>query len=251
MNSIIIIIIVVVVAIGGIAIANWVQAREREEAEKRHRVAGHRGAVREVQELLELGTILPLDNSVKSVLLDYLNLNVQAMKQIDSRTDVSEILNWAETIRSQPDSSHESEKALALPSQSEELTVLRTKIHRMTEYVARLRRNSQLDAGKVLLAFKYLSRLRLRSDVEGHIKLGQIALLNKKNELAHQYLKYAYDRLVKENISDSYVQEQLAVLEQLMKEIREATALLEPSPKPEEESLPPDFDPTFQQKKKW
>jgi hypothetical protein len=250
MNTIIIIIVVVVLAIGGIAVANWVQAREREEAERRHKVAVHRGAIREAQELLEFGQFLPLDASVRNVLLDFILLNAQTIRQIDSSSEVGELMNWAEALRRQP-VEPEGERPLQLPSQSEELTGLRTKIHRLTEYVARMRRNPALDAAKVLLAFKYLARLRLRCDVEGHVKLGQIAMLGEKPELARQYYKYAYDRLVKENISDSYVQEQLSVLEEVMKEIRAATEAQQPQEEPAHQPPQPEFDPTFQQKKKW
>ena len=250
MNTANIVILIIVLAIGGLAVANWVAARERAEAERRHRVAMHRGAVREAQEMLDLGNLLPLDINVRDVLLDYISLHLQAMKQIDPRVDTAATMQWAEETRRQPP--HASgDSALKLPAQSEELTALRSQLHRLTEYIAKLRREPRLDGPKVLQAFKYLARLRLRCDVEGHIKLGQLAMLQQKVPLARQYYKYAYERLVKENISDSYVQEQLSVLEEAMKEVR----LLEPKTEEGEQATDTgaddDFDPTFQIKKKW
>lgn len=249
MNTTVIVIVIVVLAIGGLAVANWVAARERAEAERRHRVAMHRGAVREAQEMLDLGNLLPLDINVRDSLLDYILIHLQAMRQIDPRSDVRATIDWAEQTRRQPMSQ---DTALKLPPQSEELTALRSQLHRLTEYVAKLRREPRLDAAKVLQAFKYLARLRLRCDVEGHIKLGQLALLQKKAPLARQYYKYAYERLVKENISDSYVQEQLAVLEEAMKSVRELEPQADGSETNGEHATPSDeFDPTFQTKKKW
>jgi hypothetical protein len=259
MNIVVIGVVIVVLLIIGISINGYIQRREQLAAEQRHRVAQHRASVRDGQELLELGKELPLDTAVRTVLLDYIQLHLHAMRGIDGNAQgLAEQEQWLSTQRQQTQSSAASAPAvqLQLPTESAELTALRTRLHRLAEFVARLRQDKRLNASQIVLAFKSLARLRLRCDVEGHIKLGQLAVLNQQVNLAKQYYKYASDRLVQENISDSYVQEQLATLDQLMAELRgEVTAETSPAAEPQESELEKaakkEMAADFVPKKKW
>ena len=259
MNIVVIGVVIVVALIVGISINTYIQRREQLAAERRHRVAQHRASLRDGQELLELGKELPLDNHVRSVLLDYIQLHLQAMRSIDANADgLAAQEQWLNEQRQQLQSKAvETLVNLQLPSESAELTALRTRLHRLTEFVARLRQDKRLNASQIVLAFKSLARLRLRCDVEGHIKLGQLAVLNHQNNLAKQYYKYASDRLVQENISDSYVQEQLAVLDQLMAELRGETpvdtssAPVEAKESELEKAAKKEMEADFVPKKKW
>lgn len=251
--------LIVVLLIVGISVNGYIQRREQLAAERRHRVAQHRASVRDGQELLELGNDLPLDNHVRTVLLDYIQLHLGAMRSIDANAaGIAEQESWLTSQRQLLQSKTQEAVAvpLQLPSESAELTALRTRLHRLAEFVARMRQDKRLNANQIVLAFKSLARLRLRCDVEGHIKLGQLAVLNHQVNLARQYYKYASDRLVQENISDSYVQEQLATLDQLMAEARgeaptEAAAPTEQKESELEKAAKKEMDADFQQKKKW
>jgi hypothetical protein len=260
MNIVVIGVMIVVALIVGISINGYIQRREQLAAERRHRVAQHRAGMRDGQELMELGNELPLDNSVRSVLLDYIQLHLQSMRSIDSQAEgLAEQEQWLNTQRQLLQSKVTDATAhLTLPSESAELTALRTRLHRLTEFVARLRQDKRLNASHIIVAFKSLARLRLRCDVEGHIKLGQLAVMNHQPNLAKQYYKYASDRLVQENISDSYVQEQLATLDQLMAELRgeappeaATAASTEPQESELEKAAKKEMAADFVPKKKW
>ncbi len=250
MSMTIIVVAVVILLLVGISVSSYVQHREQAAAERRHRIAQHRACVRDGQEMLDLGTNLPFDASVRDVLLDYMGNHLIAIRDIDPTTpNVDESINVVSQQRSKPLPQLE----LKLPTQTEQLTALRTQLHRVTEFVARMRADPKIDRAKTQQAFQYLARLRLRCDVEGHLKLAQLALMNKQTSLAMQYAKYAYDRMVQENISDSYVQEQMANCERITQEIRVALAEEsgEPPPAIETEEGKPEVDSLFGEKKKW
>lgn len=259
MNIVVIGVVIIVALIVGISINGYIQRREQQAAERRHRVAQHRASIRDGQELLELGAVLPLDGHVRTVLLDYIQLHMQAMQNIDSNAEgMAEFEQWLAGQRQLAQSkTPEAAAHLHLPTESAELTALRTRLHRLTEFVARLRQEKRLNPQQIVLAFKSLARLRLRCDVEGHIKLGQLAVLNKQANLAKQYYKYASDRLVQENISDSYVQEQLATLDQLQAELRgeapieSAAGPVEHKESELEKAAKKEMEADFVPKKKW
>lgn len=258
MNIVVIGAVIIVLLIIGISINGFIQRREQQAAERRHRIAQHRASVRDGQELLELGATLPLDSNVRSVLLDYVQLHVQAMLQIDNEADgAKDVEQWLNSQRQQLHTqTPETLAPLQLPTESAELTALRTRLHRLAEFVARLRQEKRLNASHILLAFKSLARLRLRCDVEGHIKLGELAVLNKQVNLAKQYYKYASDRLIQENMNDSYVQEQLHKLEHLMGELRgdtvaEAAPAADPKESELERAAKKEMETDFVPKKKW
>jgi len=256
MNLAVIAVLIVVALLVGISINGFIQRREQQAAERRHRVAQHRASVRDGQDMLELGKELPLEPHVRAILCNYIQLHLQAMRAIDANADGLVANEQWLTQQRQAISQKGADPAtkLSLPSQSEELTTLRTQLHRLTEFVARLRQEKRLDGGQVVLAFKSLARLRLRCDVEGHIKLGQLAVLNQQVNLAKQYFKYAYDRLVQENVSDSYVQEQLATLDQLMAELRGdagADTAMQEATDQTEKAVEKNQDELFAPKKKW
>ncbi|NQD38204.1 hypothetical protein HPT27_14345 [Permianibacter sp. IMCC34836] len=257
MNFALIAALIVGLLVIGMTVNGFIQRREQQAAERRHRVAQHRASVRDGQDMLELGKDLPLESSVRDILCNYIQLHLQSMRAIDPNADgLAAQEQWLTGQRQlNQQKSTEATAKLVLPSQSAELTALRTQLHRMAEFVARLRQDKRLDPNQVVLAFKSLARLRLRCDVEGHIKLGELAVLNKQNNLAKQYFKYASDRLVQENISDSYVQEQLHTLDKLMAELRgdvpaDGLATAEPQPDAEKDT-DKEMDPLFAPKKKW
>ncbi len=255
MNLAVIAILIVVALIAGISVNGYIQRREQQAAERRHRVAQHRASVRDGQDMLEIGKTLPLESAVRDVLLQFIELHLQAMHGIDPRAEgLDKQFQWLSEQRKEAVQRADASGQLTLPSQSEELTALRTQLHRLTEFVARLRQEKRINAGLVLQAFRSLARLRLRCDVEGHIKLGQLAVLNKQSNLAHQYYKYASDRLVQENISDSYVQEQLHTLDKLMAELRgDAPVEMPPADNTAANAVDSEkeLDPVFAPKKKW
>lgn len=251
MNMAVIAVVVIVLLVVGIGVANTIQRREVEAAERRNRAAQHRACFRDGQDMLDLGQALPFDASVRDILLDYMHAHLLAIREIDASTpNVNESLNFVNQQRQKPIAA---DPNLALPSNAEQLTQLRTQIHRVTEFIARLRADPRLNKAKVMQAFQYLARLRLRCDVEGHFKLATMALHNHQVSLAHQYTTYARDRLMQENISDSYVQAQIAELEQMTNAIKLA---LETAPTTEpvvvvEEEKKGDTDALFAPKKKW
>lgn len=258
MNIVVIGIVIVVILIVGISINGYIQRREQQAAERRHRIAQYRAGIRDGQALLELGAVLPLDGYVRAVLLDYIQLNLQAMQSIDASAEgAAEYEQWLAAQRQElQKKTIDTAAALHLPTESAELTALRTRLHRLTEFVARLRQDKRLNASQIVQAFKSLTRLRLRCDVEGHIKLGQLAVLNKQVNLAKQYYKYASDRLIQENINDSYVQEQLATLDQLQTELRgetpaEQTTAVEHQESELEKAAKKEMESGFVPKKKW
>jgi hypothetical protein len=250
MSMTVIVVGVVILLLVGISVSSYVQHREQAAAERRHRIAQHRACVRDGQEMLDLGANLPFDASVRDVLLDYMGNHLITIRDLDPTTpSIDESISFVTQQRNKPLAQFE----LKLPTQTEQLTALRTQLHRLTEFVARMRADSKIDTAKAQQAFQYLARLRLRCDVEGHLKLAQLALMNKQIALAMQYAKYAYDRMVQENISDSYVQEQMANCERLTQEIRTAQALEagEESPTDVNTEEKSEVDNLFGQKKKW
>lgn len=253
MSLTVVLVVIVALLLVGIGINSIVQQREQQAAERRNRLAQHRGCIRDAQDLLNLSATIPMDNAVREVLLDYISAHLAGIKGIDPNTPaINEYQGWVEAQRQQLSAPP---VALHLPGNAEQLTTLRVQVQRLTEFIARLRNEPRLNANKVVQAFQSMARVRLRCDIEGHIKIGQMALVGKQLQLARQYFKYAYDRLVKENVSDTYVQEQLAVLEQLMNELRreEGLELTGETPQTEEnkEEKGPELDPLFAPKKKW
>ena len=250
MSMTVIVVAIVMLLLVGISVSSYVQQREHAAAERRQRIAQHRACVRDGQEMLDLGATLPFDASVRDVLLDYMGNHLIAIRDLDPATpNVDESINFVSQQRNKPLAQSE----LRLPTQTEELTALRTQLHRLTEFVARLRADTKVNTAKAQQAFQYLARLRLRCDVEGHLKLAQLALMNKQVALAMQYAKYAYDRMVQENISDSYVQEQMSNCQSITQEIRSAQALEsgETPPIEQTDEAPVEVDNLFGQKKKW
>ncbi len=250
MSMTFIVVAIVLLLLVGISVSSYVQHREQAAAERRHRIAHHRANVRDAQEMLDLGANLPFEASVRDVLLDYMANHLVAIRDLDPATPgVDDSINYVGQQRHKPLPQTE----LKLPTQTEQLTALRTQLHRVTEFVARLRTDRQIDTAKAQQAFQYLARLRLRCDVEGHLKLAQLALMNQQIPLAMQYAKYAYDRMVQENISDSYVQEQMASCERITQEIRVAMAQENGEAPAEIETTEarPEVDKLFGEKKKW
>lgn len=193
--------------------------KEQAAAERRQKVASFRFKADEAQDLYDGLQKAGLDKLIYRFLLDRIVENLQAALAIDSNTPgLARRLNETSQEISELE---EKNYYVEMPSGMVELQGLIARLNKLIKYMVLLYQRRMIPERDFQKLLPSLQRTLLKFDAEGHIKMGHQAANENQYGTAKQSYLHAKHKLEEYGTEDSYVQQQLQIVNDLLAQINE------------------------------
>lgn len=211
----IIVAVLIISVIGSIVFTK----KEQAAAEKRQQIASARFKADEAQDLHDGLQKAGLDKIAYKFLLERVLANLKLAHQIDSNAPgVARRIN---EIQEQINGVDSATYYIEMPSSMIELQGLIGRLNKLLKYVVLLYQRRALPQEMYEKLIPSLQRTLLKFDAEGHMKMGHQAANDMQYGTAKQSYLHAKNKLLEFGEDDAYVQQQLPIVEDLLRQAAE------------------------------
>ena len=215
----IIIAVLVISIIGSIIFTK----KEQAAAEKRQKVASARFKADEAQDLHDGLQKAGLDKIAYKFLLERVLANLQDAHDVDpSAPGIARRISETQQQLAEVDGAT---YYIEMPGAMIELQGVIARLNKLIKYLVVLYQRRALSQSADEKLLPSLQRTLLKFDAEGHIKMGHQAANDYQIGTAKQSYLHAKNKLLEFGEDDAYVQQQLPIVEELLKQIAEKEGL--------------------------
>ncbi|WP_300318617.1 hypothetical protein [Idiomarina sp.] len=248
----IVIALIILLIILAIIVGSVQQHKQRQELERRKKLARYRSALEQIEDLIHMSSFFPIGKSMLAV------LNMRAYEVLQNMYAVSPTKDFQARIEDykermegiDPKDTSLISEEFEIPQNNKQIIAMINALKRLKATLRSEHARGRVDSNVFSVEDQRLSKLQLKISIETLIRRGRHAYESHMLGSARQYYEKALRTIEEQSFSDDYTtsrQESIKkALEQIAQELTDAHARDQAKNKKED-----DLEELFQPKKKW